>query len=186
MSNLFRALSASVIFTVLISFGVQAQTFSDSFAGFGSNSKEPIEIQAANLQVQDKQKSATFTGNVVVTQGESRLKADKLIVYYSGSMATTGEDTEAVQQSISRIEADGNVLISSEDQVATGDEASFDMGKEIMIMTGKKVVLSQGPNVVVGSQLVVNLKTGKVDLKSPQTGRVKLLLQPNSFQKQSQ
>ncbi|MTI17775.1 lipopolysaccharide transport periplasmic protein LptA [Rhodobacteraceae bacterium RKSG542] len=177
-----RVLCAALALTLSTSIGAYAQTFSDAFAGFGSDSKEPIEIEATNLQVQDQSKSATFSGNVIVTQGESKLKTNKLVVFYSGSMADQGEQN-AVQQTISRIEAYGNVYISSKDQVATGDEASFDMDKELMVMTGKEVVLSQGPNVVVGSKLIVNLKTGKVDLDAPGKGRVKLLLQPKSLEK---
>ena len=67
-----------------------------------------------------------------------------------------------------------------EESTATGEHASFDMKRERMVMTGKQVVLSQGPNVVVGSRLTVNLKTGQADLEAPKSGRVKVLIQPNS------
>lgn len=157
---------------------LSAQTFSNAFAGFGSNDDEPIQIEAAELQVEDKNNLAIFTGNVVVTQGETQLKTHRLKVFYDG------QASGAVQQSISRLEASGKVFVSSQDQVATGDEASFDMKKDLMIMTGEKVVLSQGPNVVVGNKLTVNLTTGQADLqaapKQGKSGRIKMLLQPNS------
>ena len=153
-----------------------AQTFSDAFAGFGSNDKEPIQIEAETLEVADKSNSATFTGNVVVSQGEARLKTQHLVVHYAGS--ATGN----VQQSISRLEATGRVFISSKDQTATGDEASFDMDRQLMVMTGREVVLSQGENVVVGNKLTVNLKTGKADLQAPTSGRVKVLIQPRNLE----
>lgn len=163
---------------LLISVSAQAQTFSDAFAGFGSNDKEPIEIEASELQVEDKTNSATFVGDVVVSQGDARLKTQRLRVYYDG------DASGAVQQRISRLEASGQVQIAAKDQTATGDEASFDMKREIMIMTGREVVLSQGPNVVVGNRLTVNLKTGKADLQAPKSGRVKVLIQPRSVQGQ--
>ena len=47
--------------------------------------------------------------------------------------------------------------------------------------SGKQVVLSQGPNVVVGNKLTINLETGKADLEAPKSGRVKVLIQPNSL-----
>lgn len=185
MINRMRVLSLSFAFAAAMSGFAQAQTFSDSFAGFGNNSKEPIEIEAGNLQVRDKDKSAIFSGNVVVTQGDAKLEAQNLVVFYSGSMANGDADGQAVQQSISRLEAKGDVLISSKDQVATGDDASFDMEKEFVVMTGDRVVLSQGPNVVVGKRLTINLKTGKANLDANEggqkKGRVKLLLQPNSL-----
>lgn len=153
----------------------QAQTFSNAFAGFGSNENEPIQIEAGELQVEDKTNSATFVGNVVVSQGDTQLKTQRLKVYYDGSA------DGSVQQRISRLEALGRVYIASKDQTATGDQASFDMNRQVMVMTGKEVVLSQGPNVVVGSRLTINLKTGKADLQAPDTGRVRVLIQPNSL-----
>ncbi|PTW62658.1 lipopolysaccharide export system protein LptA [Breoghania corrubedonensis] len=153
-----------------------AQTFSDSFAGFGSNEKEPIQIEAKELNVQDKDHTAVFVGDVVVRQGDATLKTQRLKIFYAGSAAGG-----PVQSRISRMEASGTVLISSKDQTATGDRASFDMDRERLVLSGKEVVLSQGPNVVVGSRLTVNLKTGKVDLEAPGKGRVKVLITPNSL-----
>ena len=163
-----------------------AQTFSDAFAGFGSNEGEPIEIEANELRVEDNNNTATFVGDVLVTQGETSLKTQRLKVFYVGSGAEKTEDS-AVQQRISKLEAEGGVFITSKDQTAKGDEASFDMNREIMVMTGREVVLSQGPNVVVGNKLTVNLKTGKANLSAgggkvsgQGSGRVKVRIQPNS------
>ncbi len=155
-----------------------AQTFSDAFAGFGNNDEEPIQIEAEELEVQDKTNSAVFSGDVVVTQGNATMKTQRLIVTYDGK---AGANTEGVQQRIKRLEAAGRVYISARDQTATGDQASFDMDRQVMVMTGREVVLSQGPNVVVGSRLTVDLKTGKADLEAPKSGRVKVLIQPNSL-----
>jgi lipopolysaccharide export system protein LptA len=175
MLNLIRLALAAAALSALVS-AAPAQTFSDAFAGFGSNTQEPIQIEARELEVEDKTNSATFKGDVVVSQGETQLKTQTLRVFYDGSAGGN------VQQQISRLEASGRVYISSKDQTATGDEASFDMQRQIMEMTGKEVVLSQGPNVVVGNKLIVNLKTGKADLQAPKSGRVKVLIQPKSMQ----
>ena len=183
MSKLLRLALAGVLCVFAIPHAASAQTFSDAFAGFGSNSKEPIQIEAEQLEVEDKTNSATFKGDVVVSQGETQLKTERLRVFYDGSAA--GD----VQQKISRLEASGRVYITAKDQTATGDQASFDMNRQMMVMTGKEVVLSQGPNVVVGKKLTVNLKTGTANLQggvsgtSGGSGRVKVLIQPKSFNK---
>ncbi|NVK33885.1 MAG: LPS export ABC transporter periplasmic protein LptC [Rhodobacteraceae bacterium] len=160
-----------------------AQTFSDGFAGFGSNDGAPIEIEADELKVEDQSSKATFLGNVVVVQGESQLKTRKLVVYYDGSAtgAGTSSGVGSGGQDISRLEAYGSVYISSKDQVATGDRANFDMKSEIMVMTGQTVTLTQGPNQVTGNKLTVNLKTGKADLEAQSSGRVKVRLKPNNL-----
>ncbi|MBD1548974.1 lipopolysaccharide transport periplasmic protein LptA [Roseibium aggregatum] len=177
MRKLLRAALAGVLCVLVIPQIASAQTFSDAFAGFGSNSREPIQIEAQQLEVEDKTNSATFKGDVVVSQGDTRLKTERLRVFYDGSA------TGSVQQKISRLEASGRVYITAKDQTATGDQATFDMNRQVMVMTGKEVVLSQGPNVVVGNKLTVNLKTGKADLQAPTSGRVKVLIQPNSLNK---
>ncbi len=169
-----RLLAMAGALSFLMAATASAQTFSDAFAGFGSNDREPIQIEAKELQVQDKTQSAVFSGDVLVTQGDAVLKTQRLIVHYDGSAAG------GVQQRISKLEASGRVYIASKDQTATGEEATFDMDRQIMVMTGKEVVLSQGPNVVVGNRLTVNLKTGQADLDATRTGRVKVLIQPNS------
>lgn len=172
--GLALAAGSAFLGLALASGGAGAQTFSDAFAGFGSNEREPIQIEARELQVQDKSQSAVFSGDVVVTQGDAVLKTQRLVVHYDGSAAG------GVNQRISRLEASGRVYISSKDQTATGERATFDMNQQLMVMTGGEVVLSQGPNVVVGNKLTVNLKTGKADLEAKNTGRVKVLIQPNS------
>ncbi|WP_305987583.1 LptA/OstA family protein [Roseibium sp. MMSF_3544] len=178
-------------FATVFAAAAQAQTFSDSFAGFGSNDGEPIEIEASELRVEDNNNVATFVGDVVVVQGETSLQTERLKVFYagSGSASTSASEGEgAVQQRISRLEAEGGVFVTSKDQTAKGDQASFDMNKEVMIMTGREVVLSQGPNVVVGNKLTVNLKTGQADLTAANTGgssgRVKVRILPNSVQEE--
>lgn len=173
MRAALRALG--VIGLIAVAPAASAQTFSDAFAGFGSNDREPIQIEAKELKVQDKSQSAVFSGDVVVTQGEATLKTQRLIVHYDGSAAG------GVNQRISRLEASGRVYIASKDQTATGENATFDMNRQLMVMTGKEVVLSQGPNVVVGNRLTVNLKTGQADLEAPKSGRVKVLIQPKSL-----
>ena len=170
--SLAALVAASVMATV---YPAAAQTFSDAFAGFGSNDREPIQIEAKELKVQDKSQSAIFTGDVQVTQGASTLKTQRLVVYYDGSAAG------GVNQRIARLEASGRVLIASKDQQATGENATFDMNRQMMVMTGKQVVLTQGPNVVTGNRLTVNLKTGQADLEAPANGRIRVLIQPNSI-----
>ena len=174
-ARLAAAAGATLLGLALAAGSAGAQTFSDAFAGFGSNEREPIQIEARELQVQDKSQSAVFSGDVVVTQGDAMLKTQRLVVHYDGSAAG------GVNQRISRLEASGRVYISSKDQTATGERATFDMNRQLMVMTGGEVVLSQGPNVVVGNKLTVNLKTGKADLEAKNTGRVKVLIQPNSL-----
>ncbi len=184
MKNFVKCAGIALVASTLASAALADQTFDNTFAGFGSSSnKQPIQIESSELQVQNKANAAIFTGDVVVTQGDAKLKANKLTVYYIGdaTQAASASTSSGSEQRIKRLEADGKVYISSKDQAASGDQATFDMASQTMVMTGKQVVLTQGPNVVTGNRLTVNLATGKADLQAPKSGRVKVLLQPNSM-----
>ena len=68
--------------------------FSDSFAGFGSSDGQPIEIESNELKVEDQTKVATFIGDVVVIQGDTRLETSQLKVFYDGDgQSSEGADT---------------------------------------------------------------------------------------------
>tara|TARA_R110002020_G_scaffold56074_40_gene155406 strand:+ start:1672 stop:2250 length:579 start_codon:yes stop_codon:yes gene_type:complete len=164
-----------------------AQTFETGFSGLGGESDEPIQIESDELEVRDQEGVAIFDGNVVVIQGASRLRAAKLIVHYDGG-GQAGQKLEADSapksdapggggQQISSLEAIGGVVVTSEDQTATGDRGTVDMKTNIMELIGN-VTLTQGPNVVNGDKLVVNLDTGNAKVLS--NSRVRVLLVPNS------
>jgi lipopolysaccharide export system protein LptA len=77
--------------------------------------------------------------------------------------AAAGSDTQA--NSIKKLIAKGNVVVTSKDQRATGDYGVMDMATNLATLTGGEVVMIQGPNVLKGKKLVVNLKTGVANVQ---------------------
>lgn len=138
-------------------------TLAESLSGFSGNSQAPINIESDSLEVRDKDQIAIFTGNVRVVQGDVTLKTKVLKVNYEGKVGAAG------QQQISKLEADGKVLVTTQDRSMTGEHATFDMKTQIITMDGD-VVLSQGKNVLKGDRLVVDLNTGRSHLEA--RGRV--------------
>lgn len=147
-------------------------------SGFQFGGDGPIEIESDKLEVRDRDNIAIFTGNVQLVQGKLLLKTVKMTVYYKN--AGGGTDNAAVDH----MEAEGKVYIKQGDQVATGDQGTYDMTSGVLVLTGKEVVLTQGDNVVVGCRLVSNSKTGQSKLdgcaRDGDGGRIKMLLQPGS------
>lgn len=113
----------------------------------------PIEIAADALKVQQDKQIAVFTGNVDAQQGNMKLRADKIWVHYHDQSG--GEET----QSISKIDAEGQVFFSSGSETAKGDQGTYDVDKGVIVLTGQ-VVLTQGENVLRGSRVLLDLKTG--------------------------
>src|SRR5215467_8466225 len=64
------------------------------------NQDQPIQIDAATLEVRDKEKMATFAGDVQVVQGDTTIKCQKLVVFYGPEpgAATTASQSKKPQQ----------------------------------------------------------------------------------------
>jgi lipopolysaccharide export system protein LptA len=145
-----------------------------------TNRDQPIEINADALEVQQEKQVAIFSGNVDATQGDMKLKADQLKVFYrQGGKAGEAPRAQAAGGSpgaITRIEAVGRVFVSSPTQTAQGDQGIYDVERNTITLTSR-VVITQDKNVVRGDRLVMNLTTGQARMDGQ--GRVKGLFVPN-------
>jgi lipopolysaccharide export system protein LptA len=166
----------------------------NAMQGFSQNRDQPIQIEAATLEMRDKKKEATFSGNVKVVQGDTTMTSKKLVVFYDSANAAPGgaaaAGTKAVSKSapipsatpgpggsssIRRLEAQGNVVVTQKDQIVTGETAVFDTKTNLVTMIGG-VVLTQGKNVLRGDRLMVDMTTGVSRVESD-SGRVQGLFQ---------
>lgn len=137
-----------------------AQSVAATFGGFSSSSNAPINIEADMLEVQDANKIAIFSGNVIAVQGKMTMRSKWLKVKYASDQDAAGDNKSGGSQ-ITSITAEGKVLIESGDnQTATSDRAFFDVIQQTVTITGN-VVLSQGGNVIKGNHLIIDLKTNR-------------------------
>jgi lipopolysaccharide export system protein LptA len=154
----------------------------NALQGFSQNRNQPVQIEAASLEVRDKDKIATFSGSVKVVQGDTVMRCKSLVVYYEQQgQQSGGQAMKAAtpgpggSSSISKLEALGGVTVNQKDQTATGDRALFDMKANTVTLSGN-VVVSQGQNVMRGDRLVVDLTSGVSRVESGK-GPVKVLIQ---------
>src|SRR3982074_487151 len=59
----------------------------NAMQGFSQNRDQPIQIEAASLEMRDKKKEATFAGNVKVVQGDTTMTSKSLVVFYDSTPA---------------------------------------------------------------------------------------------------
>jgi len=142
-----------------------------SLLGSRASTDEPIEITADTLEVKQKDQLAVFRGKVDAVQGDMRLRADELTVHYRENK----EDAD--QPGISKIEAIGNVFVSSPRETAQGARGTYDVDNS-RIDLFDNVVLTQGKNVLKGQKLEMNLATGESKVVG-QGGRVRGLFVPD-------
>jgi lipopolysaccharide export system protein LptA len=174
----------------------------NALQGFSQNRDQPVHIEAATLEVRDKEKQATFSGNVRVVQGDTGLRCKSLVVFYeqgdeaddksaakapdkasdkAGKSMTAATPGPGGAQKIKRLEARGDVVVTQKEQTATGDLGLFDMKTNTVTLTGN-VVMTQGQNVLRGDRLVVDLTSGVSRVESGKNGqgRVQGLFLPGS------
>lgn len=175
--------------------------------GFQRDSDQPVNIAADRLDVAQDAKTATFSGNVEIIQGELRLKAATVVVHYrskdeeaAAAAAAAGKGAPAPAKpaatakpdgaagngasEISRLEAKTDVFLSSATQTAQGDWADYDVVNGQVTMGGK-VVLTRGKNVLKGTALALDLNTGRSRLTAEPGagGRVQGLFIPKKREK---
>jgi lipopolysaccharide export system protein LptA len=195
-----RQFVLAAIVLALTGAGVNAQSSKgppNALQGFSQNRDQPVHIEAATLEVRDKDKVATFSGDVRVRQGDTTMRCQSLLVFYEqgalpGSKKDDGkgksEDGKALkaatpgpggEQKIKRLEARGSVVVTQKEQTASGDLGIFNMETNTVTLTGD-VVMTQGKNVLRGDRLVVDLTSGVSRVESGKNGRgrVEGLFQP--------
>ena len=144
-------------------------------------SDEPMEITSNKMEAFNEKKLVVFSGNAKVTQGNSVLKSDQLLLYYKkepdkkekiGSMETerTGD--------LEKIEAKGNVSLTQGKRVAIGDEAIYFHDSNKVILTGN-AVLSEGKNSIKGDRVIVFLNENRGVVE----GNTKAIIYPQNNKK---
>ena len=130
------------------------------------DSSAPINVSADQFVGDLNTKVGTYIGNVIIVQGDFKLRADKVSVH-------------EVNGKPSFIDGAGNVLFISTSGNASGDSGVYDLTSKNITLDGK-VVLTKEKNVMRGTHLVMNIETGKAQLtaKGAQGGRVQGVFTP--------
>lgn len=121
----------------------------------GHDTQAPIDVDAARIEVRDADSQAIFTGDVKVRQAQMRLDADSIRVFYERAAG----DSLAIR----RLDAQGNVRLTSPSERATGRYGIYDVDRRQVTMIGD-VVLVRGDNVLRGQRLAIDLGSGRSTL----------------------
>ncbi|QQG37320.1 MAG: ostA-like family protein [Micavibrio aeruginosavorus] len=120
-------------------------------------------------------------GDVVVTRPNDKMQADKASAFFS-------QDAQgADRRKLERLEAEGNVIITTATETLRGDRGIYNAGTNIAEVTGN-VKIIRGPNVLEGNRAEINLTTNVSRMFGNQTGsgnsgRVKGVFYPDSASK---
>ena len=138
----------------------QAQGTQVAFGTVAQDSSLPVEVTSDNLNVNQNDGTAIFTGNVVIGQGEMRLAAPRVLVVYL-------ED----QSGIERLQATGGVTLVSGPDAAEAAQANYNVQTGMIEMQGD-VLLVQGTSAITADKMYVDTAAGTARMN----GRVKTVL----------
>lgn len=138
-----------------------AQGTEVAFGTVQQDTSLPVEVSADALSVSQNDGSALFTGNVIIGQGDMRLSAPRVLVYYTEN-----------QSGIERLEATGGVTLVNGDQAAEAESAEYEVNRGTIRMVGN-VLLTQGANTLVSDSMDVDLEAGTAQMN----GRVRTVFQ---------
>lgn len=155
--------SRAVVYIValLLATAALAQGTQVAFGTIQQDTSAPVEVSADELNVDQSTGEATFTGNVVIGQGEMRLSAARVLVIYRQDQA-----------GIQRLEATGGVTLASGADAAESERADYDIDSGVIVMSGD-VLMAQGQSALSADTMTVNLDGGTARMQ----GRVKTILQ---------
>ena len=107
----------------------------------------------------------SLRGRAELTQGENRIRADRI----EGSISN-GD--------LTRVEATGGVYFVTPEQTIRGDRAVYTPANDTIVLTGD-VILTQGENVMTGGRLTYNTRTESAQMDGGgQNGRVQGVFYP--------
>lgn len=162
--------TASPVFTRIESNG---NTVIDQRGNRLTGEKSIIYLDSLETLVTGKGLSLTTLGGEVVTASESLeyREVTQLAVARGSAKAVQGQRTMAAdiitaslapssqQRQFTRINGFGKVRITSPNQAAAGDRASFDLVKNLAVLSGN-VKLGQGVNILAGDYGEMDMNSG--------------------------
>ncbi len=110
--------------------------------GFSQGGDGPIHIEADDgIEWQRSKQLYLARGNAKASQGGVVVEGDELIAHYRPNAAGENE--------IYRIDANGNVRIISETEVAQSDKAVYDIDGGVLFLTGDTVRLDTAEDTII-------------------------------------
>ncbi len=135
-----------------------------SFSGLNAVRGLPVEIRSDQLDVDNTTGETVFSGNAVLGQGDMRIAAPVIRIFYAP------QDGNRIE----RLEASGGVTLVTAEEAAESQTAVYRVMDGTVEMRGA-VLLTQGANVLSGDRLDVNVRTGQGRMD----GNVRTIIQTN-------
>lgn len=141
----------------------------------GSSSKDPYTVDAGKLDYLEKDAKLVYSGDVIATQGVTKVKGSTMTIYLDKS----GEGSD---RQVRRIEMKGPVTVVQNGKIGVGDSALYDKSDNKWYLLGN-VTLTEGTDVTQGDKLIYDLSNSTALVDAGKQGRVKSIFTPKDTSK---
>lgn len=146
---------------ILLMIGLPAHAMQDSVLK-GHDISQALDVESDDIRLKQKKGQAFLSGSVKVTQGDLKLSADKIVIFYD---IAKGFDNPSVQ----RLDATGGVTLVSPSETVSSEWGVYDVENRIVTLGGN-VSFKSAEAAIKGDRLELNLITGLVTLDGTATG----------------
>jgi len=137
--------AAGFALTAVLASGMRADA--QSIASHNTNA--PVTFDSGSFTLDDRANRVVLTGGVVVSQAGLTVRSNRMLANYADDGTLD----------ITRITANGGVVVTRGNERASGDVAVYDFGRRVITMAGN-VRLSRGGDTLSGGRLVIDLASG--------------------------
>ena len=175
-SNIFvRAVSICLL---LASFSVFGPVSGPVF-GLPSDSEQPIHIKADAAEMDQKQGTALYSGNVRLDRGTMKVNADTMTIELNDNdqltqLTATGADNGPQAHFQQKVE------IGKAEVIADADVIVYFADEDRIELRGN-AHLTQEDNELNGQLIIYDVKAGKVDASAAPGQKVDIIFQPNAI-----
>ena len=148
--------------------------FSSTLLALSSDREQPIEMEADQLEVNDKTRISRYSGNVTMTQGSIRFEGDSIEVKFDPA------------QNLQSLEINGAPArfrqLTDQQQLIDASALKFNYFANTAVLELRgNAVLKSGTDTIESEFITINTDTNEVTAGDQKTdSRVRMVIQPNT------
>ena len=150
--------------SIIILFVVPNLLIADESLAFKTDILAPLKVNADTMYLDKVELEGGFSGSVNIKQGPLNLKSDQMRFLF-----TNNEKMPL----ITYLFASEGVIIANENMTASGNNASYSVWKNEILLEGN-VIVTNNFTSMRGEKLFIDLETGKINFLSDGAGNNKI------------
>ena len=146
-----------------------------------SDRKQPIEITADSVELNEGEGFSTYSGNVLIVQGSMIIEANKVKVTFNDDGIETMVATEGNNDGLAYMQQESEPLVDGKGDImeAGGKQIDYQLNIEFLTLLGGAKLIQKG-NLFSGNKILFDMSTENVKAIGSSDKQVKMIFLPNS------